>query len=140
MFIWPLYFLSFDLQLLIPLWCLQFLFALFFLIFLRYINHLQKCKDTPFESCHVIFHWLSKRMTNQTTAFIDYRNVWPIRQQLLICSRLLDIPLRIYRRGNQKCKIQGHLHLCVHETKKNKTKNTTQYVLDTTFCKQTHIT
>ena len=47
------------------------------------------------------------------------------------------INVREYRRGNQIWTSQRNWQ---HKTKKNKTKNTTQYVLDTTVHKQTQIT
>ena len=53
---------------------------------------------------------------------------------------VLYINVREYRRGNQKWVIQRNWQHKVHQMKKNKTKNTTQYVLDTTIRKRTQIT
>jgi len=51
-----------------------------------------------------------------------------------------EINVREYRRDNQNCTIQRIWQDIVHKTKKTKTKNTTQYVLDTTLRKETQIT
>jgi len=44
-----------------------------------------------------------------------------------------EIDFREYWRGNQKWTIQRNWQHRVHKTKKNKTKNTAQYILDTTI-------
>jgi hypothetical protein len=51
-----------------------------------------------------------------------------------------SINVREYRKGNKKWTIQRNWHLSLQKNEEKQNKNTTQYVLDTTICKQTQIT
>ena len=53
---------------------------------------------------------------------------------------IANINDREYRSGNQQWTIQRNWQHRVHKTKKKQSKNTTQYVLDTTMRKHTQIT
>ena len=63
--------------------------------------------------------------------FVNYK----VSNSFYSCSYTINV--REYRRGNQKRTIHRNWQHRVHKTKKYKTKNTTQYVLETTMHKQT---